>query len=802
MEAKETNRTRKSPGARGREYRRSPTEARQSSDRDGNIENDSRGEASEPPKLYHTLTACTRCRTRKTRCDAGLPKCGPCERSGAHCEFFDSTKQKTIPRSYVVHLQAKVRALEEEIKMREALTLEVETPNIEDLVRGVAMVNFADYEHYKEPRYVGTSNGFTVTRLVLESAKRNLGSQTFKDLTTQHRRTFRHALRSSPDPENHYHSSVPATKLPNREITDKLVDRFCQKALYQLPVLHEPTFIQDVADVYSGSIDPYKNFQLKMVLAISMQRLSRQYATIADSYFLAGLEHLEEVLESMDHRTLQCLLVMAQYALVTPTRMAVYHIVGIAVRLCMQLGYHQERTIMLSENPLDCITKDMRRRFFWSLASMEYGLSHVLGRPSSFATADSFVDVGFYETVDDTCITVEGILPGPPSPKKLISMHFFRMRRLQAEIRQTLYQNPRENPKSDEDPWFHEMSAKLDNWRATCPQNDQGSGMSYDWFDHRYHLMRIFLFHPTPQIPQPSLEATILCYDSSVKGIHLQKKMFDEKTIEFTWVYLHQIYTATLTLIWALYNEGIRELHSKEEVESNFEISLSLLTVLAERWPGTEAAADLFDRLARAALQSYTTYQGKSPVSTHSSIPSHSTATSPSPQKESSPLHRHSSPYASSPSVQSVEETTPSPAASWAANYIGGSHLFENNPSRSASGAEVPQALQDMMFSPHQMYGLFGSGPGAGTRHGIPAFVGAWDPVNTFPQHTMAAQAINPLVEGSPIQQPDGSSHDHRVLNQQQQQSELMSILETEAMETLDDSRPWVPDYDEHLHFY
>lgn len=177
----------------------------------------------------------------------------------------------------------------------------------------------------------------------------------------------------------------------------------------------------------------------------------------------------------------------------------------------MQLGYHQERTIMLSETPLDCITKDMRRRFFWSLASMEYvtnrllwgtpwsslleymsgldcwcrlryGLSHVLGRPSSFATADSFVDVGFYETVDDACITVEGILPGPPSPKKLISMHFFRMRRLQAEIRQTLYQNPRENPKSDEDPWFHEMSAKLDNWRATCPQNDQGSGMSYDWW--------------------------------------------------------------------------------------------------------------------------------------------------------------------------------------------------------------------------------------------------------------------------------------------------------------------------------
>lgn len=126
--------------------------------------------------------------------------------------------------------------MEEELKMRETLTLETETPDSEELVRAVGLINFADYEHYKEPRYVGTSNGFTVTRLVLESARRNLGAQTFKDLTTQHRNTFRHALRSTPDPDDHYPalSNVPATRLPSREITDKLVDRFCQKGPLQI----------------------------------------------------------------------------------------------------------------------------------------------------------------------------------------------------------------------------------------------------------------------------------------------------------------------------------------------------------------------------------------------------------------------------------------------------------------------------------------------------------------------------------------------------------------------------------------
>lgn len=90
-----------------------------------------------------------------------------------------------------------------------------------------------------------------------------------------------------------------------------------------LPVLHEPTFMKEVADVYEGSTDPFKVFKLNMVLAISLQKYSSKYAQVADSYFLAGLKLLEEILEPMDHSTLQCLLIMVQYALVKPTRIAV-----------------------------------------------------------------------------------------------------------------------------------------------------------------------------------------------------------------------------------------------------------------------------------------------------------------------------------------------------------------------------------------------------------------------------------------------------------------------------------------------
>lgn len=108
-------------------------------------------------KVAHTLTACCRCRTRKTRCDAGLPRCGPCERSNAVCEYFDTTKGRNIPRTYVIHLQNKVQALEAELA---ALGIAgYETPDAEIMTRSAGYVRFKEND---ESRYLGPSSGIAV----------------------------------------------------------------------------------------------------------------------------------------------------------------------------------------------------------------------------------------------------------------------------------------------------------------------------------------------------------------------------------------------------------------------------------------------------------------------------------------------------------------------------------------------------------------------------------------------------------------------------------------------------------------
>lgn len=215
-----------------------------------------------------------------------------------------------------------------------------------------------------------------------------------------------------------------------------------------------------------------------------MQKLDPQYAGLADSYYLAAMQSVDEVVRPKDLRTLQCLVLIAQYSLLTPTKTPIYYIVGLATRLCQQLGLTEEKTIVqgVSLGQVDPLQMDMRRRLSWIVLSMEFGLAHSLGRPNGYATGQDHVDVGFFATVDDEYITPGGITSNHVSEKKVMAVHFFKMRLLQAEIRRVLYQRKRSEPKNDSHPWFPQMEEKLQSWLEAAPENPSWSKPWYGKF--------------------------------------------------------------------------------------------------------------------------------------------------------------------------------------------------------------------------------------------------------------------------------------------------------------------------------
>jgi hypothetical protein len=353
-------------------------------------------------------------------------------------------------------------------------------------MRSAGLIKFSDND---ESRFLGPSSGIAVTRLVMELAKRNTASKSIKDVVSdvtakEIKKKFDDEKSKPTSKVYPLISSVAAPILPIHDLLENLVDIYMAKAQYMLPLLHEPTFRDNVRAVVEGARDATINFQARLVIAISMQKLDTQYAGLADSYYLAALPYLEAAVRKMDLSTLQCFALIAQYSLLTPTRTAAYWVVGLAIRLCQELGLCKERTIQEYPpgNRFNTLEVDMRRRLFWIITSMEFGLAHSLGRPSAFAISVDHIDVEFFELCDDRFITAIGLLPGNyPVMKKCISVHFFKMRLLQAEVRRTLYLKKREAPLNDQDPWFVYMQNKIDDWVRNCPKNDEGSGLSEIW---------------------------------------------------------------------------------------------------------------------------------------------------------------------------------------------------------------------------------------------------------------------------------------------------------------------------------
>ena len=166
---------------------------------------------------------------RKTRCDAGLPRCEPCERSGSVCEYFDAAKGKKISRTYVIHLQEKVQQLEQELSQASD---ELDLPlDAEIMMRGAGLVRV---EENNESRFLGPSSGIAMTRLVMELAKQNSSTKSIKEIVpeTKAKQIKERFVKESSKPTSKVYpliSSVAAPNLPTRELTEQLVDNFNRK---------------------------------------------------------------------------------------------------------------------------------------------------------------------------------------------------------------------------------------------------------------------------------------------------------------------------------------------------------------------------------------------------------------------------------------------------------------------------------------------------------------------------------------------------------------------------------------------
>jgi hypothetical protein len=479
---------------------------------------------------------------------------------------------------------------------------------LNNLVSNIGMVSV---QGASDPRYLGSTSGISFARVVFAAVKSSIS-------TNNSERSGIRPSKPLPNPANSGSSSMrdsffglqakPTFKqapFPDRQLGEKLVHLYFEHANPQIPVLHRGEFMALFERAYSvehRSRTSRELYMLNIVFAIGagiifgssdpepasaaqseFQRDSNTYhskrAKLSsqqqqpEEYHASAIVHLESFLGSPTAadrpdgfggglEELQAVLLLAGFALLRPVAPGLWYIVGVAVRLGVDLGLHyedgsgvdaskefesipsmgqdvtmgatssnlpQSRSIDPKEIGRREWVRDLRRRLWWCVYTFDRLVSTCVGRP--FGITDQVITTEFPSILDDEYITKSGFLE-PPSPNtpsyKHVSHHYFRLRLLQSEILQVLQhqqaQAARRSGANSRNEFMHtslpspflvsfdnnfrlwrkDIDRRLWEWKQSAPfQRDTGVDFKVHFLELNYWQAVIMLYRQSLSVPEP-----------------------------------------------------------------------------------------------------------------------------------------------------------------------------------------------------------------------------------------------------------------------------------------------------------
>lgn len=448
--------------------------------------------------------------------------------------------------------------------------------------------------------FLGVSSGLHLARSVLESARRNSTAFDNHEPAAHARRP---PATAQQDTIIEQESEDTEIQLPSWETATGLIDIFFKQYHIQYPILVQDQFGEDVRGLYSRSEnrhtadDPSTTFMLNMVLSISLHLLSQEdpdSARLAEGFRRSATAQLSNVMRSKNHRTLQCLLLLLLLSILNSRSAPMWYISGICMRMCVDLGYHSERTITYSGKTVQSEeVMDTKRRLFWVTYTFDRGLAKMLGRP--FFIDDDKIDVQF------PCSSLKVSEQRPV-------LHWLRMQRLQSELvrrlqfSKTLSSRLTEND-LDMSSWKIDMSNRLVVWLEEAKQFADRDGHSMDWWEYWYHNARLMLHQPVSHATAGSL---LTAYEAAKTMVHLSFIRAHRGMSGFTWLDLHFHLVSGLTLLFLALKS--RDVRSKARGEwapfksctVEWQVVLDKLGV---RWDSMMKTKEVLSRLADETME-------------------------------------------------------------------------------------------------------------------------------------------------------------------------------------------------------
>ncbi|KAK3059900.1 hypothetical protein LTS18_009805, partial [Coniosporium uncinatum] len=346
-----------------------------------------------------------------------------------------------------------------------------------------------------DARYLGSTSGISFARVVFAAVKSSVSGASSERGSTRGPKPLQGAAATAASNGTTMRDSffglqtkptIKPASFPDRELALRLVELYFEHANPQIPVLHRGEFMSMFERIYASEErhrTPRESYLLNIVFAtgsgIIMGSSDSDDASEGDSppkraplsppsqkkrrisshqchpeeYHASAIMHLESFLGSSPAadrpdgfggglEELQAVLLLAGFALLRPVAPGLWYIIGVAVRLAIDLGLHYEEGQGIDggvdDVPLDKLdvpatdpvndgpftsaqhkidrkergrrqwVRDLRRRLWWCVYSLDRLVSTCVGRP--FGITDQVVTTEFPSLLDDKYITKDGFI--------------------------------------------------------------------------------------------------------------------------------------------------------------------------------------------------------------------------------------------------------------------------------------------------------------------------------------------------------------------------------------------------------
>ncbi|KAI0025909.1 fungal-specific transcription factor domain-containing protein [Xylariomycetidae sp. FL0641] len=540
------------------------------------------------------VTACNRCKSRKQRCDSGIPSCSSCARAGVECVGSD-IDGRIVPRSYLKSLEDRIVYLEKVLATH-------------------GITDYDGYDGTHNSEHGGASStadtASTVSPLPNEL---NDPSHVSTPGTAEVPRPFGilvQNLVTSSDGDRSDHQSLlddlpyeTTVRFPRRDAALQLLAAYFQHSDFWSPIIAaEPAFqllghlYQTDPEVAVSSTKP-EAFRLYIIFAIAVRLLHRTDSSIpltrSEGYHAQAVKVLVKhpaLLHEIGQMQLENVLLLIQYALFASNLRAAWYLVGYATRMAVDLGFHQEVTD--SSDIEDKNALNMRRWVFWSLYTFERALGGVLGRPFSIPDEDIGVALPINTTSSSTTEA---------------AIHLIKQRQLGSEIQVTLGQNqPINGAFLDYYAWRDNMRQRLLDWMSKAPPPDRESKLTpTDLYEGFLQNSFIQLYFPSPHLPTMTDEELLFLAQSACRVIEIYKSAFREGTLRFYWRTVKNLFQAGVALVHCVKTPTPRLSPGipLAEVKQAINTCSTVLWGMVERYHAGKTYRDTFEALSSPILK-------------------------------------------------------------------------------------------------------------------------------------------------------------------------------------------------------